>query len=246
MTRFAVYLLLQVPSTPVLSLLPTIRSDGYRHMSAETIHLSRKSLQRLDSWPRLFLLLRPSGMEDISCENKPLIVWHVREAVRYIISSLRLTSPSWPPQSTIQLNGHIVAHTFILTFVSYEEIFMCPLEQSVEIPSRVRLTDLVDIWSGLTRGSGAARLLRGHSRWGNIQHPGRAVNCCCSTSFVLSFLRWHQRGELTDWEPTPTEGPFILQVRTIILLYWQRPCGSCGEEGRYCCLFSSCLYFSKH
>lgn len=55
----------------------------------------------------------------------------------------------------------------------------------------------------------------GHSRWGNIQQPDQAVNCCRFTSFVLSFLRWHHRGELTDWEPTPAEVPFIRQVRII-------------------------------
>lgn len=41
----------------------------------------------------------------------------------------------------------------------------------------------------------------GHSRSGHIQHPSHSVNCCCFTSFVLSLLRWHQKGGAESQRP---------------------------------------------
>lgn len=169
---------------------------------------------------------------------------HVREAMRYIVSSLRLTSPGWPPQSTIQLNGHIVDHTFILTFVSCEEIFMCPLEQSVWITFCARLTDLVDIWSGLTRGSSAGRHLRPQLMG---KHPTSRSSCkllllrlFCSFIFCggTRGKSWRTESQRPLTFPSSCKlGPFAID---------KGPQSCVEAEGRHCCLFSCCLYFSKH
>lgn len=101
--------------------------------------LSSESHEGWLSYPLLFLL-QPSGMEDASCENKPLIV-RMKEVMRYVISSL---SPlGWPPELKILAKWtHCCVHILILTFKSADE--MCVMT------SCVCLANITDVWSTLT------------------------------------------------------------------------------------------------
>lgn len=167
--------------------------------------------------------------------------------MRYIMSSLRLTSPGWPPAINDSAKcAYCCSHFYLNLSVMWGNIyvpfwavclnhFLClfhwPGGYLIRVDTRIHC------WSSpQATVDGATSSI-----------PVKAVNCCCFISFVPLFLQQHQRGELTDGASTLTEVPFILQVR--IICYWQsptEPCQSCREEGSHCCLFPRRHYFSKH
>jgi len=110
------------------------------------------------------------------------------------------------------------------------------------ITSCVYLTNITDIWSVLTSAPVAVYSYRPRSME-DIHHPGWALNCYCSCSFVRPSLQSHRRKELkgdcsrdnTDWITL-----HLVRVQVWVTYYRQGSAESCRSwrtEARYCCLF---------